>query len=88
MTRRRRSPRPRPIPRSASTTAPTGIVSAAWTTTAPWRDESKRLQGKDRSYIKGQRYTLLGNRENLSLDGRKALRKLLAANKRLNTAYC
>lgn len=51
------------------------------------RDEYKRLQGADRSYIKGQRYTLLSNRENLSLDGRKALTKLLAANKRLNTAY-
>jgi len=51
------------------------------------RNEYKRLQGKDRSYIKGQRYTLLSNRENLSLDGRKALTKLLAANKRLNTAY-
>ena len=51
------------------------------------RDEYKRLQGQDRSYIKGQRYTLLSNRENLSLDGRRALKKLLAANKRLNTAY-
>lgn len=51
------------------------------------RDEYKRLQGTDRSYIKGQRYTLLSNREHLSLDGRKALTKLLAANKRLNTAY-
>ncbi|THD15320.1 hypothetical protein B1808_00005 [Pseudofulvimonas gallinarii] len=51
------------------------------------RDEYKRLQGKDRSYIKGQRYTLLSNRENLNLDGRKALKKLLGANKRLSTAY-
>ncbi|WDM84469.1 ISL3 family transposase [Xanthomonas cucurbitae] len=51
------------------------------------RDEYKRLQGQDRSYIKGQRYTLLSNRENLTLDGRRALTKLLAANKRLNTAY-
>lgn len=51
------------------------------------RDEYKRLQGEDRNYIKGQRYTLLSNRENLSLDGRKSLAKLLAANKRLHTAY-
>lgn len=51
------------------------------------RREYKRLKGKDRSFIKGQRYTLLSNHENLSLDGRKALKKLLAANKRLNTAY-
>jgi transposase len=49
--------------------------------------EYARLAGKDRSYIKGQKYTLLSNRENLTLNGRKALKKLLAANKRLNTAY-
>ena len=49
--------------------------------------EYGRLAGKDRSYIKGQKYTLLSNRENLTLDGRKALKKLLGANKRLQTAY-
>jgi len=49
--------------------------------------EYGRLAGKDRSYIKGQKYTLLSNKENLTLDGRKALKKLLKANKRLNTAY-
>lgn len=49
--------------------------------------EYARLSGKDRSYIKGQKYTLLSNRENLTLDGQKALRKLLKANKRLNAAY-
>ena len=49
--------------------------------------EYGRLHGKDRSYIKGQKYTLLSNKENLSLDGRKALKKLLRANKRLHTAY-
>jgi len=42
---------------------------------------------KDRRFIKGQKYTLLAHRENLSLDGRRALKTLLAANKRLNTAY-
>ena len=51
------------------------------------RDEYRRLQGKDRSWIKGQRYTLLSAQENLTLEGRQALRKLLAANRRLNTAY-
>ena len=51
------------------------------------RLEYRRLKGEDRSYIKGHRYTLLSNRENLSLDGRQALQKLLSANKRLNTAY-
>lgn len=40
-----------------------------------------RLSGKNRSYIKGQKYTLLSNRENLTLDGRRALKKLLGANK-------
>ena len=38
-------------------------------------------------FIKGQKYTLLAHRENLTLDGRRALKTLLAANKRLNTAY-
>lgn len=51
------------------------------------KQEYGRLAGKDRSFIKGQKYTLLSNRENLSLDGRKSLEKLLKANKRLNTAY-
>jgi transposase len=51
------------------------------------RSEYKRLSSKDRSYIKGQRYTLLSRRENLSLDGRCALQKLRPANRRLNTAY-
>ena len=51
------------------------------------RREYKRLSGKNRSYIKGQRYTLLSRHENLSLDGKRALKKLLQANRRLNTAY-
>ena len=46
-----------------------------------------RLSGKDRAYIKGQKYTLLSSRENLSRDGRSALKQLLAANQRLNTTY-
>ncbi|MBE7444096.1 MAG: transposase [Planctomycetia bacterium] len=37
--------------------------------------EYARLSGKERSYIKGQKYTLLSNRENLTLDGRKSLKK-------------
>ena len=51
------------------------------------KSEYARLSGKDRGYIKGQKYTLLSNRENLSLGGRRALKQLLAANKRLNIAY-
>jgi transposase len=51
------------------------------------KSEYARLSGKARRYIKGQKYTLLSHRENLDLDGRKALKTLLAANQRLNTAY-
>jgi transposase len=51
------------------------------------KSEYARLSGKDRRYIKGQKYTLLSRKENLTLEGRQALRTLLRANKRLNTAY-
>jgi len=51
------------------------------------KSEYTRLTGEDRRFIKGQKYTLLSHRENLTLDGRRALKTLLAANKRLNTAY-
>ena len=51
------------------------------------KQEYRRLSEKDRRFIKGQKYTLLSHRENLSQDGRKNLRLLLAANARLNTAY-
>lgn len=51
------------------------------------KSEYARLAGKERRYIKGQKYTLLSHKENLSTDGRKALKTLLTANKRLNTAY-
>jgi len=49
--------------------------------------EYARLRGKDRQFIKGQKYTLLSRREHLTLDGRQALKKVLTANKRLHTAY-
>ena len=51
------------------------------------KSEYARLSGKDRRFIKGQKYTLLSNRENLTLQGKRSLKLLLAANKRLNTAY-
>lgn len=51
------------------------------------KSEYGRLSGKDRRFIKGQKYTLLSHRDNLSLKGRQALKTLLRANKRLNTAY-
>jgi transposase len=49
--------------------------------------EYARLSGKDRRFIKGQKYTLLSRRENLTTKGRLALKTLLKANKRLNVAY-
>ena len=51
------------------------------------KSEYARLQGRERRYIKGQKYTLLSRKENLTLEGKKSLKVLLAANKRLNTAY-
>ena len=51
------------------------------------KNEYARLQGRGRRYIKGQKYTLLSRKENLTLEGKKALKTLLAANQRLNTAY-
>ena len=51
------------------------------------KSEYARVSGRQRRFIKGQKYTLLAHRENLTLSGRRALTTLLAANKRLNTAY-
>jgi transposase len=51
------------------------------------KSEYARLTGRQRRYIKGQKYTLLSRRENLSVSGKRALKLLLDANKRLNTAY-
>jgi transposase len=49
--------------------------------------EYARLTGKDRRFIKGQKYTLLSRRENLTTQGRRSLKLLLNANQRLSTAY-
>jgi transposase len=51
------------------------------------RSEYGKANKHQRKYIKGQRYTLLSHEENLTLKGKTALQKLLAVNKRLNTAY-
>lgn len=51
------------------------------------KSEYARLTGKSRRFIKGQKYTLLSRRENLTHQGRRSLKLLLKANKRLNTAY-
>lgn len=50
-------------------------------------EEYKRVSSDQRKFIKGQRYTLLSHRENLTLEGRQSLRKLLSVNKRIQTAY-
>lgn len=50
--------------------------------------EYQRLTNRpERTYIKGQKYVLLSHRANLSSAKQHALKTLLAANKRLNTAY-
>ena len=49
--------------------------------------EYARLSGEKRRFIKGQKYHLLSRHENLTLEGQRSLKWLLAANKRLNTAY-
>lgn len=51
------------------------------------RSEYKRVNEKERRFIKGQRYTLLSSRANLDLEGRRALKLLLKANNRLHKAY-
>ena len=51
------------------------------------RQEYKRVNDKERTYIKGQRYTLLSHKANLDTDGRRSLKLLLKANKRLHKAY-
>jgi transposase len=51
------------------------------------KNEYYRVNGNERKFIKGQKYNLLSHKENLDADGKKSLRILLKANKRLNTAY-
>ena len=51
------------------------------------KHEYARLDGKSRRFIKGQKYALLSHPQNLEGSARKNLKLLLAANKRLNTAY-
>ena len=51
------------------------------------RQEYKRVSEKERRFIKGQRYTLLSHKANLDTDGRRSLKMLLQANKRLHKAY-
>ena len=51
------------------------------------KQEYARLEGKSRTFIKGQKYALLSHPQNLKGSARKNLKLLLTANKRLNTAY-
>jgi transposase len=51
------------------------------------KSEYARLTGSKRRFIKGQKYALLSHQENLTLDGRRALKELLRVNRRLNVAY-
>lgn len=51
------------------------------------KSEYARVSGRNRRFIKGQKYTLLSHRQNLTLTGKQSLRTLLKANKRLNTGY-
>jgi transposase len=50
------------------------------------KTEYSWLTGTGRRFIKGQKYTLLSHRESLTTDGRRSLKLLLKANKRLSTA--
>ena len=51
------------------------------------KQEYARRSGKARAFIKGQKYALLAHPHNLEGSARKNLKRLLAANRRLNTAY-
>jgi len=51
------------------------------------KQEYARLEGKKKAFIKGQKYALLSHRQNVRGKAKKNLQALLAANKRLNTAY-
>ena len=51
------------------------------------KSEYSRLTGPGRRFIKGQKYALLSRWHNLTSSGKKALKLLFNANKRLHTAY-
>ena len=51
------------------------------------KQEYARLTGNKRKYVKGMKWILLSNRENLSHDGKVSLKSLMKANKRLSKAY-
>lgn len=51
------------------------------------REEVRQAVGPDRTYIKGCRYLLLKNKQNLSSAQRSRLKELLAVNQRLSEVY-
>lgn len=51
------------------------------------KQEYTRVSGKDKKFIKGQKFILLSHKENLSSEGRQSLELLLKENSRINTAY-
>jgi transposase len=51
------------------------------------KQEYARLTGDDRGYLKGQKFVLLSNWDNLTRDKRRALDELFAVNRRLCKAY-
>jgi transposase len=51
------------------------------------RTQCRKAKSEDRQLIKGQRYVILGNPENLDEDARGKLDRLLDANESISTAY-
>lgn len=51
------------------------------------RSQCRKATKEDRQFIKGQRYLILGNQENLDADARVKLDRLLEANEAISKAY-
>ena len=52
------------------------------------KSEYARLAGSDRRYIKGQKYTLLSHRENLTLDGRQGFEDVACGQQAAQHGLC
>src|SRR5258705_3022929 len=73
-------------PRFYSTSSTSCVISARRSIPSA-RANMRGLRAATDAISKARNTLLLSRRENLTLDGKKALKTLLAANKRLNTAY-
>jgi hypothetical protein len=51
------------------------------------RTQCRKASKEDRQLIKGQRYLILGNQENLDADARSKLDRVLEANEAISAAY-